>query len=216
MLHYAYPMRKLVIFDFDGTIADSTLLIVGAYNTYAHAHGLKPIPDDPAEQEKLRDKGSRELLSELGIRWYQIPFVTHGVRALLREKRLSLAPCSNIVDVLRTLKEEGCSLALLSSSPSYAIDAFVQRYTPELFGEVLANVPLFKKRKALLRTVKKMGFSPSESVYVGDETRDMEAAKQAGLRAVGVTWGANSEKALERAGADEVAERSENLIELIK
>lgn len=209
-------MRKLIIFDFDGTIADSTLLIVEAYNVYAKEHRLRPVPEDAPEREKLRDKGSRELLRELGIRWYQVPFVTRGVRALLREKRLALKPCGDILEILRTLKDNGCMLALLSSSPSYAIDTFIARYAPDLFESVLPDIPLFKKREAILRAIKKMDCSPNDSVYVGDETRDMEAAKQAGLRAIGVTWGANSRAALERAGADAVAEKPEEILEFIK
>lgn len=210
-------MVKLILFDFDGTLVDSVNLIADAYNEYAAGRkGLQLVPEDTEGRNALRAKGSREVLAYLGVRWYRLPFVRRAVRALIREKRKELAAYQGIPHVLSELKKRGYSLAILSSSPSPTITSFIRRNRLAVFDHLVCDVPLFGKRRAIERILGKTETKPSETIYVGDETRDVEAARAAGVAAVGVTWGANTRSTLEAAGADVVDTPHELLTVLSK
>jgi phosphoglycolate phosphatase-like HAD superfamily hydrolase len=80
---------------------------------------------------------------------------------------------------------------------------------------VFSGSSIFGKHVVLQELIKKHGLKKEETVYIGDEVRDVEASKKAGIKAIAVTWGYNTRKALETAKADIVVDKPAELIKAI-
>ncbi|NES07303.1 MAG: HAD hydrolase-like protein, partial [Okeania sp. SIO2F4] len=80
---------------------------------------------------------------------------------------------------------------------------------------ITSGTTLFGKHRAIKKYLKSENIQPEEMVYVGDETRDINAAKKAKVKAIAVTWGFNSREALSEYQPDALVEQPQELIEVI-
>ena len=94
----------------------------------------------------------------------------------------------------------------------------MERYYPGVFDAVqgaLPGVPLKPDPAALLALMDRLGAAKGETLFVGDSSVDIQTGKNAGLAACGVLWGFRTRAELEAEGADFIAERPEELAELV-
>ena len=104
------------------------------------------------------------------------------------------------------LKNTGFNLGILSSNSKINVCKFLENNNLDnIFDFIYSSRHLFGKDKTLLRLLKKRNIPKKNAVYVGDETRDIEAAKKAGISIVSVSWGFNSRKTLEALQPDQIA-----------
>ena len=86
---------------------------------------------------------------------------------------------------------------VMSSNSKRNIEAFLERHgIRSLFNSVQGGVGLLSKARVLKRIVQKGGIDFSQVIYVGDETRDIDASKQVGILVAAVSWGFSSRDAL--------------------
>jgi len=90
---------------------------------------------------------------------------------------------------LRLLAARGVRLAIVSSDSEASVRRTLGPELSALFAHMQCGASLFGKAAKLKKTVAAAGVAPSGAVYVGDETRDAEAARAANLRFAAVTWG---------------------------
>lgn len=193
------PNYSLAIFDFDGTLADSFPWFIASLDQTADHFHLNRV--DPAEIEALRELSSREALNHLGVPMLKLPAITLYMHKLFAEGMHDIRLFAGASDMLFALHEAGVKLALVSSNAEANVrhvlgDAagLIDRYAcgSSLWGKA-------QKFGAVLRALRQ---SPANAIAIGDEIRDIDAARQAGV-AVGVTtFGYNSRKALERHAPD--------------
>jgi phosphoglycolate phosphatase len=176
-----------VIFDFDGTIADSLAAVLAAYNGCAVRRHLPVI--DLVRYQALRDLGPQAVLSELGVPIWRVPGIMRDVRAALRGQMSELAPFAGMRELLSALREAGCSLYIVSSNARDNIDAFCARHALPPFDGFRCGVGLLGKAAHLRRLMTRERLDRSRSFYVGDEVRDVAAAAEVGMRSIAVTWG---------------------------
>ncbi|MFO0848954.1 MAG: HAD hydrolase-like protein [Gemmataceae bacterium] len=185
-----YP---LVVFDFDGTLADSLGPALGIFNQIAHDLGLKPITD----LEAARSMPTRQLLRQLGVRFWRLPRVVRAFQAAAAEHADELALHAGIPDALRTLHAGGHRLGVLSSNREDTIRTVLRRYEVEhLFGFVVGYPKLFGKAKALRRILKQERADRDGVLFVGDELRDLDAGRKVRVATAAVTWGFQTEQLL--------------------
>ena len=185
---------SLVIFDFDGTLADSFDWFISSLDQTTEHFGLKRV--DPGEIESLRHLSSRDALKHLGVPMLKIPQIAIYMRNIFAEALHEIRMFDGAGDALAALHADGVKLAVVSSNGESNV-RHVLGDAADLIDHYACGSSLFGKAQkfgAVLRTLRQ---SPARTLGVGDEIRDIDAARQAGLSAGSITFGYNSRQALE-------------------
>ena len=210
-----------MIFDLDGTLVDSLQGIAASVN---HALGESGHAAHPlAAVRGFIGNGARILLERAA------PAGAEEVLLLALEESFKshydvswpegTLPYEGITALLETLQELGYPLAVLSNKPHLFTEVIVARVFPTVrFARVLgqrAGIPHKPDPTGALEIAGSLGLPPGECVVIGDSTMDIETGKNAGMRAIAVTWGFQDREKLAAAGADLFAENPEDLLEII-
>lgn len=173
------------IFDFDGTIADS---FDYAANFLAAETGQAPL--SAIRLNELKGLSMIAMARKLGCGWWKLPKLFYKGRRLMRKNIKHIPPFAGMPDLIRKLHSEGHELFILSSNTVGNIHDFLHQYQMhKYFLEIYGGVGLFGKAKALHRLQKTHKLETEACTYIGDEIRDVEAAKSIGMAVVAVTWG---------------------------
>ena len=105
---------RLVIFDFDGTLADSASWFVKALNDLAPRHGFRPVTE--AEIEMLRGRGNREIIRYLRLARWRLPFIAADLRRRAAADAASISLFDGVERLLATLHRNGVTCAIVSSN----------------------------------------------------------------------------------------------------
>jgi phosphoglycolate phosphatase len=173
-----------IIFDFDGTIADSFDYVADFLAAQAKLH----LNDE--RRLSLRGMSMIAMARQLGYRWWQLPGLFFKGRRRMIHVVMKLKPFEGMPELIRKLHAEGHELFLLSSNSVRNVHKFLHHHKlHEYFLEIYGGVGLFDKAPAMRRLLKEHSLEAENAVYVGDELRDVEAAQSIGLRVVAVSWG---------------------------
>lgn len=179
---------KTVIFDFDGTLADSISLAIELYNQFADEYSVLPI-DDLAEARSLAKLGYSKAMRVKRITPLKLlALVRTGSRELPKHMSRVL-PYPGIVEAVSRIKTKGYRLGILTSNQGPLVQNFLQAHSFPAFDFVVSEKTLFRKDKALRKIMKRYKLIADEVVFVGDEPRDIQAAIRLGVKSIGVTWG---------------------------
>lgn len=192
----------MIIFDFDGTIADTISLGIKLINDYSERFHYNKI-----DREKMGGLSAFELMKEMGIKLYRLPYLAWFLRKLLKERASEIKMNPGIDGLLENLKNAGYKMGIITSNSSENVKDFLKRNQIETyFSYMKTKVPLLKKKKALSKAKRqlKTGF-----VYVGDEIRDVDACRKNNLPVVSVAWGFNSVESLEQVNPGLVAKNAD-------
>jgi phosphoglycolate phosphatase len=183
-MHPARP--RLAIFDFDGTLADSWPWFRAAMDETAGHFGFRRL--SLAETEALRGQDNRAALRALGVPLWQVPRIAaHLKRLAVAAPAPPLFP--EIPDLLRRLSAAGVTLAIASSNTEGQIRRALGPELSGLIGQMAVEASLFGKATRFRRILRATRIPPGEAMAIGDELRDIEAARTAGVAAGAVTWG---------------------------
>ncbi len=201
-----YP---LIVFDFDGTLADSLGPALEVFNRIAQGLGLRPI----ADVEAARAMPTRQLLRQLGVRFWRLPRVVRAFQAAAAEHADRLRLHDGVTGVVRGLSARGHRLGVLSSNREETIRACLRANGIEgAFAFVIGYPKLFGKAKALRRILKQEKLDRGGLLFVGDELRDLEAGRKVKVSTAAVTWGFQAEPLLRDAGATYLVRRPDELL----
>ena len=204
---------NLVIFDFDGTLADSIPLIVHAFQRTCRAMDHPVLSGDeiraafgPCEegifQRLMPDRWHEATMTFLGE--YE---QAHG--------RLLTAPFDGVHDMLARLRDRGVATALITGKgPGTAAVSLARLDLLDAFDLVRTGSPVGDIKHELIPEVaREAGVDPVQCAYVGDAGGDMRAARHAGALAVGAAWSPTARpEELHEAGADVVFNRFEDFV----
>ncbi len=191
---------KLVIFDFDGTLADTFPWFTRVLNTVADRFGFKRI--QAHETEMLRGLSAREIMKYLGVPTWKLPLIARHMRALAANNIESLSVAGLHVAVASSNSEENVRHVL---GPKLASEVTCYGCGASMFG-----------KPAKFRTVlKRSGVSPGEAICIGDEIRDHEAARAIGLAFEAVSWGYNDPDALRRLRPEAFFESPDQIVTML-
>jgi phosphoglycolate phosphatase len=178
---------RLAIFDFDGTLADSFPWLCGVLNTVAAKYGFRQV--DLAEAEELRRCDSLEILRRLSIPRWKIPLIAAHMRRLKAEAANDIPLFDGAAELLVDLHRRGVVTAIVSSDSEANIRRTLGPAAAGVVTRFDCSSSLFGKAAKLRRTVHALGAAPAESIYIGDEVRDGEAAADVGMVFGAVAWG---------------------------
>lgn len=201
--------KKVVFFDFDGTIAETIYAGVSIYNNIAREYGFREITEDMVPS--LREKSPRTVVKELEISRLKIPIVARRLKKELKEVISTIKPISGISDVILFLKQKGCKVGIITSNSKSNVNIFLKKNKLNVFDFINANSGIFYKAAAIKKTISNYELEDYEKIFIGDEIRDILAAKKNKVTVVSVTWGVNSRLGLENNNADFVVDTTEEL-----
>lgn len=184
---------ELIIFDFDGTIADSFNWFCKSLNICARKFNFNKI--GPEDIDRLRRSSAREIMSSLGIYWWKRPFVANHMRKLMKNEINSIHLFEGIEDVIRSLSQNS-TLAIVSSNSEENIKTVLGKKNSDLFSHYVCGVSLFGKKKHLSSLLKKTQIDAKMTLYIGDETRDYEAVTPLMIDFGAALWGYSAEENL--------------------
>ena len=198
----------MILFDFDGTLADSIGLGFDLVNSYAEEFGYIQVP-----RERGRELSALQIMKEAHISFRKLPYLVFFFRKKLTENSSKIKMIPGADQLLSKLKAQGYTLGILTSHSAEGVDVFLKKYNLEsYFSYIKTEVPLFGKKAALRKARKELKTS---FVYVGDELRDVEACRKTKVPIVSLPWGFNSYEVLEPKNPGLVAKDTDEAFTLI-
>lgn len=207
-------MLKVIIFDFDGTVADTFDAIVRISNQLALEFGYKQA--SPEEIVHIKSLSSRQIIQQSGVSVFKLPFILQKLKSELNNEIHYLKPIPGIREALLEIKNKGNHLGIITSNARENVILFLQKNDLEgVFDFIYSEARIFGKSRAINQFIKRAKLKPTEVIYVGDETRDIEAAKRSHIKMIAVTWGFNSKKVLQEHHPDFLIHHPQQLVEVI-
>lgn len=188
------------LFDFDGTLADSLGVIVAITNDLAPVFGY--VPTDLDQLEDLKGLNTRQLIRRSELSVFKIPALLRRLRRELQASSATIPVFPGIPELLEGLKARHTLAIATSNQPANVQSFLAAHHLEDYFVDIVGGGTLFGKGRLIRRLMKRQGWQPSEMIYVGDEVRDVEAARFAGIRVAAVTWGFNQPDLLATAKPD--------------
>jgi len=202
-----------VIFDFDGTIANTLDSIIDIMNGLSDEFGFRKIKENDVEY--LRGKRPREILKHLGISIFKLPFVIRKTRREINSHIALLSPSVDLLPILKLLKENDCHIGIVTTNIEENVKKFLHANNLDLFDFFYTVKNIFGKDRILSKIIKEMKVEKSDVYFVGDEVRDIEAGKKVGIKTIAVSWGYNTKDALDKEDPDYLVDSPVELEKII-
>ena len=201
-------MNSFILFDFDGTIADTISAGLEIINSHAEKYGYKRLDGDINTHFS-----ALQLVKLAEIKFWKLPYLIYQLKKKLSEKSDELKILSEAPELIKKLNDEGYELGILTSNSFKTVKAFLKKYELDSFFSFLrTDVSLFGKKKALKKAKKVIN---KKIIYIGDELRDIEACRKNDIPIVSIPWGLNSYESLEEHNKGLVAKNADEAYNLI-
>lgn len=203
-----------IIFDFDGTLANTLGTLIDIYNNYI----VKEFRCKPFDHSKLEDFQKRrpsEFMKDFGITPLKLPFIAVRARNLLRREMPNVEAFQGIIHTIHQLKEKNIKLGIVTSNSEKNARLFLQRYQIEqYFDFVNGGRSLISKKKALLRVIKNHQIDTKKVLYIGDEIRDISSCREVGIPVAAVMWGNHHPDLLKAHQPDWMLQSPQDILDL--
>ena len=199
--------KKNLVFDFDGTLCSSGDLVYRNLKKYSK----KTL----GSWESLKDLSSKEVVRTLDLSKLDLLRLIFRIRKDFSKKSHDIPLVEGMDGVLRTLSKDS-NLFIMTSNSRKNVQFFLKQNSLLSFSiQIFSQRTIFGKHKGLMKLLSQYSMDPEQTYYIGDETRDVEAARKCGIKSVSVAWGYNSRKALSQMDSDFLLEEPSQLIQLL-
>jgi len=201
------PAYRLAIFDFDGTLGDTLGWMLDTSDALAEKFGYRKI--DRSQLDQLRHLSAREMMKVQKLPALKLPAIAAHFQKLMTADAGRIAMFDGVPEMLRALHGAGVRLAIVSSNSEENVRIILG---PDLCGLVSmfnCGASMFGKAPKFRKVLKRLEVRPGEAISVGDEIRDLDAAREVGLATGVVCWGYTAPDALKAQKPDHVFETVE-------
>ncbi len=207
-------MVKVLLFDFDGTIADSFENFLSILKTLSQKYRLPQLTS--SEIEALRDEDARNILKKFKIPFYKIPFLARDMKKLQEENISKIHLFKEIPDTLKELKRRKYTIGIITSNSQKNVEMLLRKNKiADVFTYIHSDTSLFGKDKVIKKFMKMHKLFANDVLYIGDEIRDIKACRKAGVKIAAVTWGYNSKKGLFQNNPDYILKKPLDLFSIL-
>jgi len=204
-----------LIFDFDGTLAQSLDLVVEISNRLAPQFGYRS--STPEEVHHLRNDSTEDILKTVGVAWYQLPFLMLQLRQEMNKAIHTVDLVEGMAEVLESLNYQGYCLGIVTSNGRKNVKSFLKNHQLEhRFEFIESELNLFGKSRVIKRMIQKRQWAVEQVVYVGDEVRDIQAARQIGVKVIAVGWGFQLPEILSEHNPDFLLSEPRQLMDVVE
>lgn len=190
----AARFAAVVLFDLDGTLVDSAVDLLNALNVVLAREGRAALPLSAIRP--VVSKGARAMLSvafpdldEAGREVFLQPFLDQYERAVADHS----TPFDGVEDVLTAIERQGARWGIVTNKPLYLARGVVASMGWSARSAVLLGGDSLPRKKPepdqLFFACEELGVAPGDCIYVGDDERDIVAARRAGMKSVAALWG---------------------------
>ena len=160
--------RRLLIFDFDGTLADTFGLFVEVFDEAAELYRFDLF--DRHRLEHLRTLDAASILKYHRVPFWKLPFIARTTRKIMarRIKNIHLFP--GMAAVVTSLQRSGFILALVTSNSKRNALKVLGPQLSQCFDHFECGISMFGKRAALKRILRRTGFVVSDAMLIGGRT----------------------------------------------
>ena len=177
----------LAIFDFDGTLADSAAWFRLTINDVAQRYGFRQITD--AELEELRGQRTIDIIRYLEVPIWKIPFIARYMRQLVARDAHLIGLFQGVDTLLSGLADSDVVIAIVTSNSEANVRRILGEDNSRRIRDYACGASLLGKASKFHAVIKRQGVSAERTIAIGDEARDVDAARKAGLTAGAVSWG---------------------------
>lgn len=185
---------RIIIFDFDGTLADTLDTLLRILNRLATEFSYPPISDE--QLANLKYLSIWEVIKISKITLWKIPFLLKRVKKEFPKEVQNVKLFPGVVNLLTTLKSQGYKLGIVSSNSEANIRSLLNQNQIEHLFDFISSDSTFGKGRAINKMMRRYNCPKSDAIYVGDEIRDIQAARSVKIRVIAVSWGFNAPIAL--------------------
>lgn len=205
---------RSLVFDFDGTLADTLGEVRRIFNEIAPDYGIRQVAEH--EVPALRQLSLSELLNELEIPKHRVPSLLNRGTKLLRSSIASIPPIDGIREILTTLRPRVEKLGILTSNTDENVNLFLKSHQLDgVFDFISCKSKLSGKAKHLQAILTTFSLKACEVLYIGDELRDVKACQKVGIPVAAVTWGFNASEALAAEKPDYLFDQASEFMQLL-
>jgi len=205
---------KTVLFDFDGTIADTVDPVVEIINEFSNSWGEKTIT--PEDLEKYRNLNNQDALKATGVPAYKVFFMLRKVWKEIQRRIPELECIDGIKPALQQLDKSGFQLGIVTTGIKENASKFLEANDLDMFDFIYDGKQMFGKKKALKKVLKEKNLKPEEVIYVGDQTSDIDAAKDLNIKVIAVGWGFNREPILVEHEPEYFVNKPQELVKILE
>lgn len=204
---------RALVFDFDGTIADTLGETRKIFNEIAPEYGIREVEEH--EVQGLRHLSLKEIISKLKIPKHRVPYIIARGTGMMRRNIDRLQLIDGMKEALVDLRNHTENFGILTSNATANVDVFLRKHgIRDLFDFVSSTSKLTGKARYLRAIRKTFSLEHSEMIYIGDELRDVKAAQKASIPHAAVSWGFNSRESLAEAKPTYLFDHPKELIQI--
>jgi phosphoglycolate phosphatase len=206
-------MASALIFDFDGTIADTFDLSLQIGREIHDSLKLHHLSEEAIVH--FRNRPFRETIRNLKIPIHKIPQLLIRVRRGIHDHIDEIRPFDGIREVLRDLKSHTAFMGMVTSNSEENVNKFLERFDLCFFDAWSYSSAIRGKASMMRRLIRKNKLAKESTVYIGDITDDIDACRKVGIKVAAVTWGYNTREVLEHSKPDFLIDRVGDLSRLV-
>lgn len=204
---------KHIIFDFDGTLADSTAVFASAWNTLAQKYKFKGIELKEIDTLKKLSISERSKLFDFPM--YKLPMILPQFYKLYRQSLNDVHLFDGMKELLIEIDKRGYKILIISSNSKENILEFLKMNGIHCVADVLCSNRIFGKDKVMKKFLKEANVDSSDVVYIGDEQRDIVACKKAGIPIIWVEWGYDAKEVVQDDEPEYSVSTPQEILEII-
>lgn len=208
-------MYTTYLFDLDGTLLDTAQDLTDAVNYTITRYGYPACSYQQVVD--ATGNGARELISgclpegvaaeefDKILEEYKVYYEAHSC--------IKTAPYEGIMPLLKTLRDKGCKVGIVSNKPHGAVVELAAKFFPDIpaFGE-RAGIPRKPAPDMVYAALEELGAEKEGAVYIGDSEVDVATAKNAHMPLIAVSWGFRSRELLMECGAEQIADKRQEVL----
>lgn len=207
-------MKKTIMFDFDGTLADSKDVAFKIYNELAEENNYKKIKK--SEIPEISRASIVEKCKMLNVPKFKLAFLFYEATKRFKEHILNINLFEGIKETVDNLNNLDFNLVVVSSNSEDTIKEILHRNDVHVFTNIFSSKNLFGKHKTINNYIKKNNLKREDIIYVGDELRDIDSCKKSGVKIISVSWGFDAPELLMNNKPDYLVNTPEEIVDIAK
>ncbi len=203
-----------LIYDFDGTLVDSLPIMTQIFNQLKAEYGYDQVSSEQIKKDLLQ-KNTAQLIKEYELSVFKLPNFIKQIQQEFGKRIDQLNWQPGMQAVIKDFAQKEVGQSILTSNSVQNVTTFLKQNKSNVFKFIQSSKNLFGKDKTIASFLKKQKLTKQQAIYIGDETRDVEACKKIGVKIIAVSWGIESRTLLNQAEPDFLIDKPQQINEII-